>query len=352
MCEIVVLYTELMPYNIAVFRELLKRDCRISVVFGDTNKKTTYLPPVITGITYYPRSSFADQVQLYNFIEKLHPDLIWTAGWIDSLYNQVCGRIRRQLSIPVIAGSDTQWRGGKQWLNVLTSRFRHRQWFSHICIAGIMQYKYAHRLGFDDHRILTPNFSADIDLFLRAERNYTVFSYPKRLLYMGRFSPEKGLLPLLKVWQSLSDRNGWLLTLIGAGPLRDEMNGYPDVKILPYMSQEELLQFVSTSGGYILPSLFEPWALVLHEVAAAGLPILASDCCGAVPYFVKEGENGFLFTPGKGEEMRDVIDKFIHMDAVQLIGMGEKSRKLSVSITPSKVADAILSVLQKEDANG
>lgn len=342
MNTIVLLYTDLMPYNIVVLRELLCRDCRILVVSWDYKK--IYTPPVIEGITYYKRSAFRDKQQLFDFIEALHPDLIWTAGWMDPLYNNVCRIIRAKLSIPIVAGSDTQWRGGKQWFNVFTSWFRQKRWFSHICVAGILQYEYAKRLGFNDTRIVAPNLSADVDLFSRAEHPSDK-PYPKRLLYMGRFSAEKGLLPLLRTWQSLSDHNGWILTLIGDGPLRKKVDGYRDVEILPYMTQDGLLNYVSMSGGYILPSLFEPWALVLHEAAAGGLPILASACCGAVPYFVKEGENGFLFSPGNEKSMRQVISKFIHMEEAQLIRMGQKSRELSTAITPSKVADTIMRVL-------
>lgn len=347
MYNIIVLYTEIMPYNIVVFRELIKRDCRITVVCWDKDLKTSYTPPPTSGIDYYARSLFADKNRLFDFIDRQEPDLIWVSGWVDPLYNSVCKLARKRLSIPIVAGSDTQWQGGKQWLNVLTARFRHRRWFSHICIAGVLQYEYAHRLGFDDAHIVWPNLSADTELFSRLPMPAADRPYPKRLLYMGRFSPEKGLLPLLHAWRSLSDRKGWKLTLIGAGPLLHLLQGYPDVEILPFMPQEELLEHIAVSGGYILPSVFEPWALVLHEAAAAGLPILASERCGAVPYFVGDGQNGYLFTPGDEKQIRDVLIRFFNLDLQALLAMSRKSRELSTCVTPAMVADTLLGVMKK-----
>lgn len=87
--------------------------------------------------------------------------------------------------------------------------------------------------------------------------------------------------------------------LIGNGPDYAKLKGYPDVEIKDFMPQEELAEELEKAGAFILPSVTEPWALVIHEAACAGLPILASDCCGAVSCFVKDGENGFLFKPGK-----------------------------------------------------
>uniref|UniRef100_UPI001F086A06 glycosyltransferase n=1 Tax=Helicobacter suis TaxID=104628 RepID=UPI001F086A06 len=46
----------------------------------------------------------------------------------------------------------------------------------------------------------------------------------------------------------------------------------------------------------ILPSLKEPWGLVVEEALSAGLPVLVSLACGA-QVLVQEGVNGFLFCP-------------------------------------------------------
>lgn len=345
-CTILILYTELMPYNVVVIKELVKKGCCVHVVLQDTNKQTPYLPPLLDGVTYYNRSIFRDPDHLFRLVKRLGPDLVWTAGWIDPLYNEVAGMIRKKLYLPVVASSDTQWRGGKQWLNVLTAGFRQRRWFSHIFVAGEWQVKYACKLGFRPGQILMHNLSADVDLFSQIDIDSREKEYPKRLLYVGRFSPEKGLVGLLQAWQSIPARKGWQLTLVGNGPEREKLTGYPDVEILDFMDQQVLLQVMENSGAFILPSVFEPWALVVHEAACAGLPILASNCCGAVASFVREGENGYLFIPGNIRSIQNSIEKLLIQPEANLLRMGKCSRMLGLQITPERVADTLLTILE------
>lgn len=346
MATILILYTELMPYNVVVIKELVKKGCRVHVVLQDEDKKTPYLPPQLERVTYYNRSTFWDADHLYRLVKRLQPDLVWTAGWIDPVYNEVAGKVRRTLHLPVVASSDTQWRGGKQWLNVFTSRFRHLRWFSHMFVAGDWQVKYASKLGFRPEQILMHYLSADVDLFSRIDINSREKEYPKRLLYVGRFAPEKGLTYLLKAWEAIPDRKGWKLMLVGNGPEREKLSGYADVEILDFMSQEELQKVMEQAGAFILPSLFEQWSLVLHEAACAGLPLLSSRYCRAVASFVKEGGNGYLFIPGNKDSIRRSIEKLIRCPRTDLIRMGRNSRILSKQITPEKVADTLLAILK------
>jgi len=48
----------------------------------------------------------------------------------------------------------------------------------------------------------------------------------------------------------------------------------------------------------VLPSDYEPWALVVVEAAAAGMALICSDVVGAAAELVKEGVNGFTFPVG------------------------------------------------------
>lgn len=342
---ILILYTELMPYNIIVIKELVRKGCRVHVVLWDLNTETPYLPPQLEGVTYYNRSAFWNPDHLFRLVKKLGPDLVWTAGWIDPLYNEVAGMIREKIYIPVVASSDTQWRGGKQWFNVFAARFRQHRWFSHIFVSGEWQEIYARKLGFRSEQILMHNLSADVDLFSRVDADSRENNYPKRLLYVGRFASVKGLTFLLKAWKSIPDRKGWTLTLIGNGPEKEKLVGYPDVEIFDFMKQEDLAKMMGNSGAFILPSVSEPWALVLHEAACAGLPILASNCCGAITCFVEDKENGFLFTPRNITSIRKSIETLIALPVSDLLDMGRKSKIRSTMITPLKVANTLLQVL-------
>jgi glycosyltransferase involved in cell wall biosynthesis len=190
------------------------------------------------------------------------------------------------------------------------------------------------------------NLSADISLFNKVNIEVKINAYPKKIVYIGRFSPEKGLKYLLQAWEEIEDKNDWTLTLIGNGPEKEMLVQRNDVVVLDFMSQELLVEQLQNAGCFILPSIFEPWALVLHEAAAAGLPILASDICGAVPYFVLNGFNSVTFRPGNIEQIKIAIKKIVFAKESDLLEMSYNSRKLAQRITPEIVAKTFLSVLK------
>ena len=135
------------------------------------------------------------------------------------------------------------------------------------------------------------------------------------------------------------------MTLVGNGSEKERLSGYPDVEILDFMEQKDLQKVMENSGAFILPSIFEQWALVLHEAACAGLPILASNRCGAIASFVEEGKNGYLFIPANICSIRHSIEKFIACTESDWLLMGKNSRQLSLLITPERVAETLLTVL-------
>ncbi|MFY0104327.1 glycosyltransferase, partial [Acinetobacter baumannii] len=47
----------------------------------------------------------------------------------------------------------------------------------------------------------------------------------------------------------------------------------------------------------ILPSLREPWGLVVNEALAFGCPVVVSDLCGCVPELVLPRVSGVVFDP-------------------------------------------------------
>ena len=344
--NIVYLYTEIMPYVIIVIREIVKQqNKRVYVFHWDKKRLTPYEPPEIKNVQFYNYSEYNAKT-LYEKIINLNPDIIYVSGWKDKNYMQVCRKIRKKYDIPIISGNDTQWRGGKQWINVILSPFLHKKCFSHIQVCGVWQYEYARYLGFKKNNIIMNCCSADISIFNKVKIEEKAKKYPKRIIYIGRFSPEKGLKYLIEAWNNILDKNGWSLTLIGNGPEKEILDKMENIEILDFMSQELLVEQLQNSGCFILPSIFEPWSIVLHEAAAAGLPILATNICGAVPYFVINKYNGKTFKPGSIEHIKAAILEILTSTDSELLEMSYNSRKLAQRITPEIVSKTFLSVLQ------
>lgn len=61
--------------------------------------------------------------------------------------------------------------------------------------------------------------------------------------------------------------------------------------------QKEVKRFYAASDVFVLPSLYDAFALVIVEAMACGLPVIASSKCGAAYDFIENGQNGFVFDP-------------------------------------------------------
>jgi glycosyltransferase involved in cell wall biosynthesis len=183
-------------------------------------------------------------------------------------------------------------------------------------------------------------------LFLQASITHKQNNYPKNFLFIGRFVPVKGLNLLIDAWNQIADKKTWTLTLVGDGPEKDTLKNIHGVTVKDFMSQSELIKEIEQSGCFILPSVFEQWALVIHEAAASGLPIIATNVCGSAPYFVISGYNGYQIEP-KVESIKRSLEKVMALNENQLIQFSKNSKKLAESITPELGAAQLMSVINK-----
>jgi glycosyltransferase involved in cell wall biosynthesis len=103
-----------------------------------------------------------------------------------------------------------------------------------------------------------------------------------------------------------------------------------------------------TSHLIAVPSRTEAFPLVIPEAMAAGLPVVAA-AVGAIPDFVKDGEDGFLVTPGNPPELADRICRLLDDDSLRR-RIGERvreraRREFTIEIGCGKVAAVIKDAL-------
>lgn len=344
MKNIVFFNLAVMPYHVPVFKELESKGFFIHVFWYAVAPKTSYRMPASPNVKLYNRFSFATKSDLIQFVNQLSPQLIVCSGWTDKLYNHTCVYFKLR-NVPTIVISDTQWRGGKQWFNVLTSWYRHKKYFSYFFAAGILQYEYARKLGFKPYQILMNSLSADTTLFSTADIDHKKKLYPKKFLFVGRFVPEKALDVLIEAWKRLDNKQGWILELVGEGGLLNDALSIDDLIVKGFMNQKDLMLEAQNSGCFILPSRFEQWSLAIHEFSSAGLPLLCSRNCGAIYHFLINGYNGYLFDPNDVDSLVNALKQIINHNDEDLIRMSYRSRELSKRITPEIVASTLVSIL-------
>jgi glycosyltransferase involved in cell wall biosynthesis len=57
----------------------------------------------------------------------------------------------------------------------------------------------------------------------------------------------------------------------------------------------------------VVPSLFEPWGLVVHEELAYGLPVIATDQVAAADDLIDSGVNGYVVPAGSDKALASAM---------------------------------------------
>jgi glycosyltransferase involved in cell wall biosynthesis len=345
-----------MPYSIEGFKSLLKFvPVKIHLFHYSISENAPYHPPILSNLNYYNEESFSEN-EIISFIQELNPKFIFVTGWSYKKYLNCC-LFAKKKRIPVISGCDTQWRGDiRQILAIIFSKLLIHRYFDYLMVAGKYQYEYARLLGFKRNRIFSPLYASNISLFSNKflevleskQRNY-----PKNLLFVGRFELVKGIQLLIDAFSSIEDKKGWKLTLIGNGSLKYSIEKQCDsnsfIKIKDFLQPEELVEEVGGAGAFCLPSIFEPWGVVLHEFAAAGLPIICSDICGAASEFVTDKYNGFLFTNKNVNQLKNKLELLFSLSEIELLEYSYRSNFLSKKIHPDMYASNFLRFFNYDD---
>ncbi len=109
-----------------------------------------------------------------------------------------------------------------------------------------------------------------------------------------------------------------VLLIVGDGELRPSLEKLASevapagVKFLGFRNQTELPALYDLCDLFALPSVFEPWGLVVNEVMNAGKPVIVSDQVGSGADLVKLGTNGDVFSAGDVEDLRAKMMPWLH----------------------------------------
>lgn len=136
----------------------------------------------------------------------------------------------------------------------------------------------------------------------------------RRLIFSGRLVAVKRVDLALDAFAAIAARRpNWDLVIAGRGDLeatlRARVPAHLDGRVTwtGFLDQPDLSALYRACDALVLPSSYEPWALVLNEAAAAGLAIIASDVVGAGPELVRPEVNGLTFPSGNLEALTEAM---------------------------------------------
>lgn len=154
------------------------------------------------------------------------------------------------------------------------------------------------------------------------------------VMFAGRLAEEKHVDVLIEAISKTPPELNVHLEIVGGGEVRPALEelvrrlGLGDrVQFLGLASDEELRKSYIRADLFCMPGTAELQSLVTLEAMSASTPVVLADAM-ALPHLVRDGGNGYLFTPNDSDDLAKKITQILELPADQRAAMGQVSRQM------------------------
>lgn len=172
---------------------------------------------------------------------------------------------------------------------------------------------------------------------------------PVRLVFAGRFVPQKNPLAIVQILSQLKDLN-WNCSMLGDGPLFEDVKREIEnaamaerFELCGWVTPDEVLTHFSKSDILFMPSHSEGLPVVGVQALAKGLAIVASRIGGFLD-LVDDGKNGYLIDEQDTLAFSKVLRELISNPEL-LLRLREASRQKSHQFDIQKIVNRYQTIL-------
>ena len=210
-----------------------------------------------------------------------------------------------------------------------------------VVVPSTASYNLMRSLGIPEGRITLTPYSVDNDWWKEqssrvdravVRRAWGIAPEALVILYCAKLQPWKRPLDLLRAF-ALATIPRSHLVFAGEGPLRSELEteavslGIAEcVHFLGFVNQSQLPSIYAASDLMVLPSEYEPFAVVVNEASCCGCPVIASDRVGAGLDLIAPVNPSFIYPCGNVHVLAQIL-KTILADPALLTKYGRAARK-------------------------
>lgn len=175
----------------------------------------------------------------------------------------------------------------------------------------------------------------------------------KRLVSVGRLSPEKGFIDLLKVYNILQNEcPDWCLDIVGDGVEKSNLEEYikkhslTNVTLHGFQGKEYIDDLLDKSSIYIMTSFTESFGIVLLEAMSHGVPCIAYDSAEGAREIISSGDNGFLIKNRNIDAMVLKIKNLIESEKLRKT-VGKNARESVNKYTSDVVSEEWFTLIEE-----
>jgi glycosyltransferase involved in cell wall biosynthesis len=294
---------------------------------------------VTSGLETHAWTGGPDPDVLSRALEEFEPDAILVISWHIGVYRKVVRRWRGR-TLRILAMSNPWEATAKQIAGIAAAPLIIRPTYDAALLPDERAAAFAEKLGFPAERLIWGMNTCDHHRFAAVAEKRDGGPLPHTFLFVGRLVPDKAIDALAAGYARYRDtvKEPWPLLVAGTGPQEDLLRPVEGVEMLGFVQPDALPDLFGRAGCLVLPSRYEPWGVVIHEAAAAGLPVVCSRACGASTRLVLDGYNGVVVTPGDGPALTGAFSRISELSDEELLEMGRASESLALQYTPERWA--------------
>jgi glycosyltransferase involved in cell wall biosynthesis len=320
--KILILYRELAGYTIECINKLALQH-EILLVNYPVNSEAPFQFQFHSNIQAVSKTEIT-----LSDIQSFNPTFILCSGWGDKEYLYWV----KVLNKPTAVAFDTIWKSSLKFIiGAIYFKFIHKKLFRFAFVPGKAQLKTSKNLGFSSENVFIGFYTSE-DIF---RTNRKELSKERELWCVARYIAAKNLHFLCETFLSIepNERSGWTLNIAGTGELFPNRILNPSIVHHGFLQPKELSEKLTSATAFVLPSIYEPWGVVVHEMASLGKPLLLSNAVGASQDLLEEGKNGYSFDPNSKDELKLQLLKILNAPQETLQSMGNKSAEVALQFS-------------------
>lgn len=256
----------------------------------------------------------------------------------------------------------------RSWKTQSNWKLRFKKWLvrrifrtgNAVVVSSTGGVEYVKSLGFPAERVFLAPTAVDNDWWSRQAAKVdrdavrAVWKMPADgtvTLFCAKLQPWKAPSDLLEAFARANVPNSYL-AFAGDGPERTgleqkaaELGIANRVQFLGFLNQSQLPSAYRAADVFVLPSLFEPFGLVVNEAMLCGLPVVVSDRVGARFDLVRDGENGYVYPAGNVDSLAAILSDILQ-DTQERASMGAASKHRMQTWSPREYTEGIVRAVQ------
>ncbi len=238
--------------------------------------------------------------------------------------------------------------------NLAMALYQNEDLTKAICLhaTAMMEVENIRELGYKKPIALIPN---GIHLSEYPLKDYAIKKDKRKVLFLSRIHPKKGIEHLIKAWAQLDEktRQNWEVEIAGNGEpeyieqldeLIIEKSLQNQIHIVGPKFGKEKIEIYHSADLFVLPTYSENFGIVIAEALASGVPVIATT---GTPWEELETYSAGKWIDLSEENLANAMSYLMNMNDEQLQEMGLNGRKLiEENYSIESVAEKFISLYQ------